>query len=111
MENLFSYGTLQQETVQLANYNRILNGSDDILQKYCIDKIEIKDEIVLRKSNEKFHPIIFYTGNIGDEVKGMVFQLTSEELAITDSYEVDDYVRIEVTLKSGIKSWVYICHK
>ena len=111
MENLFSYGTLQQKNVQIENYSRILSGSADILQEYCLNKIEIKDLIVLRKSSEKFHPIIFYTGNICDEVSGMVFQVTAEELVITDSYEVDDYMRIRVTLKSGIKSWVYIGYK
>jgi hypothetical protein len=49
MENLFSYGTLQEENVQLENYNRILEGSDDILKNHCLKNIEIKDESVIER--------------------------------------------------------------
>ena len=108
MENLFSYGTLQEENVQLENYNRILEGSDDILKNHCLKNIEIKDESVIRKSNKNIHPIIYYTGNEEDEIRGKVFKITSDELIKTDNYEVSDYHRVEVTLKSGIKSWVYV---
>ena len=108
MENLFSYGTLQEEKVQLENYNRILEGSDDILINHCLKNIEIKDESVIRKSNKNIHPIIYYTGNEKDEIRGKVFKITPDELIKTDNYEVSDYHRVEVTLKSGIKSWVYV---
>ena len=53
----------------------------------------------------------FFTGNEDEEVKGTVFKITSAELLKADSYEVDDYERIEVILKSGIKSWVYVGKK
>lgn len=43
MENLFSYGTLQQENVQLKNFGHTLEGSKDTLQKYCLEDIEITD--------------------------------------------------------------------
>ena len=108
MENLFSYGTLQEENVQLENYNRILEGSDDILKNHCLKNIEIKDESVIKKSNKNIHTIIYYTGNGQDEIKGKVFKITPDELIKTDNYEVSDYQRVEVTLKSGIKSWVYV---
>jgi len=111
MENLFSYGTLQQEGVQLENYDRILLGTSDILQKFCLEEIEIKDEFVLRKSKKKIHPIIYYTGKKENEIKGKVFKITLDELIKTDNYEVNDYKRVEVTLKSGMKSWVYIGNK
>ena len=38
----------------------------------------------------------------------MVFEITSNELAAADRYEVADYTRVLATLKSGMKSWVYI---
>ena len=44
-------------------------------------------------------------------MRGTVFKITSSELLKADDYEVDDYERIETTLKSGIKSWVYIGKK
>ena len=111
MENLFSYGTLQHENVQLENFGRILDGSKNILQRYCLEEIEITDEFVLKTSKKSFHPILFFTGNEDKEVKGTVFKITSAELLKADSYEVDDYERIEVILKSGIKSWVYVGKK
>ena len=108
MENLFSYGTLQQENVQLKNFGHTLEGSKDTLQKYCLEDIEITDELVLITSEKKFHPILFLTGNEEDEVLGTVFKITSSELLKADSYEVDDYHRVQVILKSGTKSWVYV---
>ncbi len=108
MEYLFSYGTLQQENVQLENFGRILEGSKDILQKYILKEVEITDESVLKISNKKFHPILFFSNNEKDEVHGIVFKITSSELLKADDYEVDDYERIEVILKSGIKSWIYV---
>jgi len=108
MECLFSYGTLQQENVQLKNFGRILEGSKDVLQKYILKEIEITNDSVLKISNKKFHPILFFSNNEKDEVHGTVFKITSSELFQADIYEVDDYERIKVTLKSGARSWVYV---
>jgi hypothetical protein len=37
----------------------------------------------------------------------MVFEITAEELAAADRYEVAEYTRVLVTLKSGVEAWVY----
>lgn len=37
-----------------------------------------------------------------------MFEITAAELAAADRYEVADYKRVEVTLSSGLKAWVYI---
>ena len=108
MENLFSYGTLQIPKVQIENFGRTLKGSKDIIQYYCLEKLEIKDANVLRVSEERYHPILIFTGSISDEVSGTVFKITSRELLKTDEYEVKDYKRIRVVLKSGSESWVYV---
>ena len=63
---------------------------------------------MLQVSDKKFHPILSYTGNEKDKVIGTVFKITLDELLKADGYEVDDYKRVEVTLVSGIKSWVYV---
>ena len=47
MELLFSYGTLQQENVQLANFGRRLKGVSDTLVNYKIDKIKITDKCLV----------------------------------------------------------------
>ncbi|MDP5191273.1 gamma-glutamylcyclotransferase family protein [Rheinheimera baltica] len=107
MPLLFSYGTLQQREVQLANFGRELNGSKDLLQGYIVAEIEITDARVLRESGKAMHPILRYSGNIANEVSGTVFNLTDAELAQADDYEVEAYVRIQVTLQSGTQCWIY----
>ncbi len=107
-EKLFSYGTLQYEAVQLANFGRKLNGESDKLPEFELTTLEITDPDVLATSGEKFHPIITYTGNSSHQVTGMVFTITPEELKRADSYEVSDYKRIQVILASGTSAWVYV---
>ncbi|RJT86254.1 gamma-glutamylcyclotransferase, partial [Arthrobacter frigidicola] len=43
-----------------------------------------------------------------DSVAGTVFQISEEELAAADRYEVADYKRVAVTLASGLTAWVYV---
>ena len=105
---LFSYGTLQFDDVQMASFGRLLDGEEDFLVGFKNDKIEITDPDVLAKSGERFHPIVTQSGDISDVVKGMVFKITHQELLAADKYEVADYKRVETTLKSGKKAWVYI---
>jgi hypothetical protein len=108
MPNLFSYGTLQKEQVQLETFGRILRGEKDILIGYQLKMLEIKDPEVLRKSNQKYHPILEFSGNSVDEVEGVLFNLSNEEILQADEYEVDDYKRIETVFKSGKKGFIYV---
>ena len=104
MPKLFSYGTLQQKNVQLANFGRELSGSKDTLQGYVVGEVEITDERVLRESGKAFHPILRYTGNLADEVAGTVFELTDAELTQADDYEVDAYQRVRTGSQGGQRS-------
>lgn len=105
---LFSYGTLQLADVQLAQFGRLLDGSDDALPGYAQTLVEITDLEVIRKSGSRFHPIVTETGNPADEIAGMVFAITEAELAAADAYEVADYKRVRVRLASGRDAWVYV---
>jgi hypothetical protein len=105
---LFSYGTLRQEKVQLASFGRILSGSPDALPFYATTMIEITDPEVVAKSGMKFHPMVAETGDPNDEVTGTLFLITEAELAAADAYEVSDYKRVEVSLRSGRRAWVYV---
>ncbi|RDI97528.1 gamma-glutamylcyclotransferase [Dyella solisilvae] len=107
-ELLFSYGTLQLERVQLESFGRLLDGEDDAMPGYRRTMVEITDPDVLRKSGERFHPIVAPSDNPADEVAGKVFRITAAELAAADRYEVSDYKRVTVRLRSGRKAWVYI---
>ena len=105
---LFSYGTLQKESVQLASFGRLLEGRDDAMPGFRADVLEITDPDVLATSGERFHPIVSPSDDPADEVPGKVFLITESELRAADRYEVADYKRIEVTLKSGTNAWVYV---
>jgi gamma-glutamylcyclotransferase (GGCT)/AIG2-like uncharacterized protein YtfP len=105
---LFSYGTLQQEGVQIASFGRLLTGAEDALPGYKQSMIEITDPEVVRTSGKRFHPIVAASGDPADEVSGKVFQITRAELTAADAYEVADYRRVLVRLKSGVDAWVYV---
>ena len=107
MPYLFSYGTLQQESVQMASFGRRLKGAPDALPGWKREMVEITDLDVLAKSGERFHPIVV-PGTPRDEIDGMVFEITDGELAAADRYEVADYKRIAARLKSGLEAWVYV---
>ena len=106
-ELLFSYGTLQQEGVQLAQFGRRLAGQADALVGWKQQMVEITDPDVLAKSGKRFHPIVT-PGAAHDQVPGMVFEITATELAAADSYEVSDYKRVSTQLASGKTAWLYV---
>ena len=106
-EYLFSYGTLQLAVVQEANFGRALPMNLDVLPGFCVDYVTIIDPDVVDTSGSDQHPILRRSSNVADVVDGLVLELTSDELRAADAYEVDDYRRIEVTLASGRRAWVY----
>lgn len=108
MENLFSYGTLQQENVQLATFNRKLDGLPDYITGYKLSLLAIKDSQVIATSGKTHHPIVEYSGLITDTVAGTVFKVSPAELLRADAYEVSDYIRVRALLKSGGETWVYV---
>jgi gamma-glutamylcyclotransferase (GGCT)/AIG2-like uncharacterized protein YtfP len=105
---LFSYGTLQDKTVQMANFGRELTGHADSLPGYSASLIAIRDPAVVAMSGKTHHTIAQRSTNLADEVPGTVFEITAEELAAADRYEVSEYTRVLVTLKSGARAWVYV---
>jgi hypothetical protein len=105
---LFSYGTLQQEKVQIETFGRLLEGRPDALPGYRREWVRITDPEVIAASGSDQHPIVLASGNAADEVAGTVFEVTDDELAAADDYEVDDYKRVAVRLRSGLDAWVYV---
>ncbi len=107
-EFLFSYGTLQLASVQLATFGRTLEGKADDLPEFKKSLVAIGDPKVVEVSGKTHHPIVQFTGRAEDAVSGTVFQITGDELRNADKYEVDAYKRIAVTLGSGVRAWVYV---
>jgi gamma-glutamylcyclotransferase (GGCT)/AIG2-like uncharacterized protein YtfP len=105
---LFSYGTLQQHDVQLTTFGRALHGTADQLVGFHQSMVKIEDPKVLKTSGKSHHPIVKQTGVVEDRVAGTVFEVTEEELANADKYEVSDYKRVSAPLASGRTAWVYV---
>ncbi len=79
---LFSYGTLQQENVQLGTFQRRLSGQPDALVGYAQSTVAIDDPDVVKTSVKTHHPIDRHTGAA--------------------------YVRVLAPLASGDTAWVYV---
>jgi gamma-glutamylcyclotransferase (GGCT)/AIG2-like uncharacterized protein YtfP len=106
-ELLFSYGTLRQPEVQRATFGRELEGRPDAIVGYDLDYVTISDPRVIATSGSDRHPIL-KPGAPTAAVEGTVFSISAVDLAAADAYEVDDYVRVAVALRSGQTAWVYV---
>jgi Gamma-glutamyl cyclotransferase, AIG2-like len=107
-ELLFSYGTLQQPEVQRATFGREVPGRRDAIVGYELDWITITDPHVIATSGSDRHPILRPTDRADAHVDGVALAISQAELAAADDYEVDDYRRISVPLRSGATAWVYV---
>ena len=105
---LFSYGTLRQPEVQLGTYGRLVDAQEDALPGHRLVEIVIDDPHVISLSGKSVHTIAQPTGDPGDRVVGVVLLLTQAELDATDAYEAAAYARIEATLQSGRRAFVYV---
>jgi gamma-glutamylcyclotransferase (GGCT)/AIG2-like uncharacterized protein YtfP len=105
---LFSYGTLQHKEVQLAQFGRELVGREDAILGYEQSMLAIQDPEIVALSGKTHHPILRPSTNPKQEILGIVFDITEDELHAADAYEVDEYKRVLVPLKSGLHAWVYV---
>jgi len=71
-ENLFSYGTLKLEDVQLETFGRKLHSQPDALRGYKLVMITITDDAFVVKSGAANHRTLQFTGNSSDVVEGAV---------------------------------------
>jgi gamma-glutamylcyclotransferase (GGCT)/AIG2-like uncharacterized protein YtfP len=104
---LFSYGTLQLESVQRSQFGRLLEGEDDVLTGYAVIDIQIRDPAVLDASGIEIHRALVPDPE-APPIPGKVFRLTDDELAAADIYESENYRREQVVLASGTPAWVYV---
>ena len=108
MPLLFSYGTLQQENVQRSTFGRVIQGHRDELVGFEQSSITIEDPQVVATSGKTDHTIVRFNGRNDSRVTGTVFEITDEELANADRYEVAAYKRVTAMLASGKQAWVYV---
>lgn len=106
MEQFFSYGTLRSKEIQMRVFNRILNGTHDQLLGYKLKDLQIEEEFGI----EDYH-VAVASENSTDTIKGILFNISSDDLAKIDLFESNAYKRIQVTLKSGTVAWIYTENK
>ncbi len=107
-ELLFSYGTLRLPDVQLATFGRQLDGYVDAVIGYELDYVTIADPQVIATSGSDRHPILRPANRPDAHVDGTVFVISALNWPQPMTYEVDDYRRISVPLRSGPQAWVYV---
>lgn len=109
MPLVFSYGSLQEENVQLSTFGRRLDGQRDELLRFEPASVRIEDPQVVARSGKTHHANVTFNGNDGSRVPGMVFEITEAELASVDEYELGFfYKRVVAMLASGRQAWVYV---
>lgn len=109
MPYLFSYGSLQQEAVQLYTFGRLLDGAPDDLPGYEPSLVPIDDPAVVAEIGRTHYANATFNGRPDSRVRGTVFEITDDELEAADRYEEPAaYRRIEATLSSGKVGWVYV---
>jgi gamma-glutamylcyclotransferase (GGCT)/AIG2-like uncharacterized protein YtfP len=100
MPRLFSYGSLQDATVQLATFGRLLPGTSDELDGFALTTLRRGDMLLAN---------VVRSADGGERVAGTAFEITEAELRAADDYERSAaYIRIEVTLASGATAWMYV---
>ena len=107
MPLLFSYGTLQQEAVQLSTFGRLLHGQPDELVGFEQSLLKVEDPAFVASSGKSHHAIVTFNGRDESRVRGTVFEVSDSELASADEYEPAGYKRIAAMLASGKQAWVY----
>jgi hypothetical protein len=107
-ERLFSYGTLREPDVQLATFARLLDGEPDAILGHRLESLQITDPAVIATSGSAVHPVLRASDDPAATVEGTVFLISAQELLAADAYEVADYARVSVQLRSGTEAWVYI---
>ena len=94
MPSLFAYGTLCNQNVQKILFGRTLPGRDYVLHGYTVCPC-----------NDGFFTIKALSGSC---VTGKILELTDDDLAIADEWElVPLYERIRLRSDSG-ETWTYI---
>jgi gamma-glutamylcyclotransferase (GGCT)/AIG2-like uncharacterized protein YtfP len=75
---------------------------------YELDYVTITDPHVIATSGSDRHPILRRSDRADAAIEGTVFAISEADLAAADEYEVDDYRRVAVPLRSGHEAWVYV---
>lgn len=103
MEKLFSYGSLRSKQIQIQLFNKVLTGTKDQLLGHKLKSLQIEEEFGMAD-----YVVAIPTEGTSDPIHGVVYNISSSDLAKVDTFESNAYKRVQVTLKSGTVAWIYI---
>ncbi|WP_222836447.1 gamma-glutamylcyclotransferase family protein [Curtobacterium sp. B18] len=105
---VFTVGTLRQPEVQDALFGDPVPTAEDALAGWRVDDATSTDPDVIRAGGPGRRPSL-RRGTSEDRVEGAALTLGYEwQLRDVDDHEPVDHQRIEVTLESGTRAWVYV---
>lgn len=104
---LFSYGPLNSNELQLKHYGRAFLGREDILSGYLFNNTEINGAHLIANPTTKLQ-MARKSSEKNSKIKGMVYEITGEELVKTDRLLAFNAKRVMVTTDLGSEVWVYI---
>lgn len=96
-EQLFIYGSLLDPATQKHVLGRYDEGDPDTLEGH--------KKIPAFVDGQQYSTVIPDKKN---SVDGCILIVTKKELEKIDMYEEPEYIRQKITLKSGVKAWIYI---
>ena len=99
---------MHKQSEQLRIFGRELDGRPDAIVGYELDYVTITDPHVIATSGSDNHPILRPSDRADAAIEGTVFAISEADLAAADEYEVDDYRRVAVPLRSGDQAWIYV---
>ena len=109
MPLIFSYGSLQEEPVQVSIYGRVLRGEPDELVDCVRTLIDVPKWHKAAATGLTHYATVTFVPGSGSRVPGTLLELTDAELVVTDGYEHDsEYERVTAALASGRSVWVYV---
>ncbi len=109
MSLIFSYGSLQDDDVQLSTFGRRLDGRRDELVGFERSSVPIEDSDLAAALGRAHHANVLFNGSDASRVPGIAFEISDAELGGVDAYEAPfGYGRIAVMLASGRRAWVYV---
>ncbi len=97
-EYFFSYGSLQDFSIQQTLLGKNLKGENDVLHGYSIANEKIADQF----------PIAVKSEDSKDKIPGTLYLLTDQDMSKIDIYEGPAYMRVKLPLESKKMAWVYV---
>lgn len=102
---IFTYEISKSNDIQLQNNGDKHNGTKDTLSGYKIHSLDTEN---LTSDDSSQNQIATKSADKSNQIEGLVFEITGEELIEVDKSEVSKSKRVMETTDLGAEVWVYV---